>query len=219
MKKDFISLKDYSSAQIVAFVDQAKKLKKNRSLGKDLLKGKTIGLIFQKPSNRTRVSFEVGVNQLGGTCVYLGPDEINLGVRETTHDVAKTLSRFVDGIVARTFTHQDILDLAKFASVPVVNGLTDLSHPCQALADLQTIDEHFGKMKGLTMAYIGDGNNVCHSLMIGCAKVGMHLNIACPKGYLPLKEVSALTAGIAKSTGSKISIGAFFKSTSPKFGH
>ena len=146
-------------------------------------------MIFQKPSNRTRVSFEVGIHQLGGNCIYLGPEEINLGKRETTSDVAQTLSRYLDGIVARTFSHQDVVELAKFATVPVINGLTDLSHPCQAMADMLTIHENFGTFEGIKFAYVGDGNNVCHSLMIISAKLGVHMTVAHSKGFAPLKIV------------------------------
>jgi len=166
-------------------MDMTEKAKKNKTWHHDLLKGRTIGLVFQKPSNRTRVSFEVGITQLGGHCLYLGPDEINLGVRESTSDVAKTLSRFLDGIVARTFSHEDIIELAKQADVPIINGLSDLYHPCQALTDIFSIKEKFGTFKDITLAYIGDGNNVCHSLLLACSKVGINMNIATPQGYEP----------------------------------
>ena len=205
-KRDFISLQDFNEDEILHLLDLTKKIKKTRSLYSDFLIGKTIGLLFQKPSNRTRVSFEVGVHQLGGNCLYLGPDEINLGVRESTPDVAKTLSRYLDGIVARTFTHQDVIDLAKYSTIPIINGLSDFSHPCQALTDIFSIREKFGKIKGLTMAYIGDGNNVCHSLMFGCAKTGMHMNIATPKGYEPPANVEKIAKSYAQKTGAKISI-------------
>src|SRR5208283_314738 len=158
-------------------------LKKQKGKLRCDLKGQTVALVFQKPSNRTRVSFEVGVYELGGNCLYLGPEEINLGKRETTHDVAKTLSRYVDCIVARVFSNKDIVELALQADVPVINALCDLYHPCQALADIQTIREQFGSLKGLTLAYVGDGNNVFHSLMVACAKVGINVRFAGPKGY------------------------------------
>ena len=154
----------------------------------------------------------MGVFQLGGNCVYLGPDEINLGVRESTADVAKTLSRYLDGIVARTFTHQDIMDLAKYASVPVINGLSDMHHPCQALTDIFSIEEKLGKTKGIVLAYVGDGNNnVCHSLLIGCAKMGIHMHIATPKKYAPDKEVLKLAKAFAQETAGRI-----FLTHSPK---
>ncbi|HOX54866.1 MAG: ornithine carbamoyltransferase [Candidatus Omnitrophica bacterium] len=189
MKKDLISINDLSAKEIEGIFDLASKIKKNKSAYANKLKGKSVALIFQKPSNRTRVSFEVGVWQLGGNCIYLGPGEINLGVRETVEDVAKTLSRYLDAIVARTFKHSDVLDLAKYSKIPVINGLSDLSHPCQGLADLFTIKEKLGKLKGIKLAYIGDGNNVCHSLMYGCAKLGVDLKVATPKDYEPNKKV------------------------------
>ena len=205
MNKDFISLKDLTPEEILKLLNVSARLKKNR-LKSNVLQGKTIGLIFQKPSNRTRVSFEVGVTQLGGSCIYLGPEEINLGVRETTSDIAQTLSRYLHGIVARTFSHQDVVDLAKYATIPVINGLSDLFHPCQALADIFSIQEKFGKLKGLKLAYVGDGNNVCHSLMVACSKVGLHMKIATPKGYEPMREIQTLTQLFAKKSGSKISV-------------
>jgi len=188
-KRDLISIADLTKAEIEEILGLALKLKKDRGLTTDHLKGRTIGLVFQKPSNRTRVSFEVGAFQLGGHCIYLGPDDINLGQRETTEDVAKTLSRYLDCIVARTFAHQDVIDLGKFADVPVINGLSDLDHPCQAFADVLSIQEHFGHLNNLTVSFIGDGNNVCHSLMMICAKLGIHIKIATPKGYGPNAKV------------------------------
>ena len=212
MKRDFISLDDWTRAEITVLFELAAKLKRDRIYGGEHLRGKSVGLVFQKPSNRTRVSFEVGVFQLGGNCVYLGPDEINLGVRESTADVAKTLSRYLEGIVARTFTHQDIVDLAKHASVPVINGLSDMHHPCQALTDIFSIEEKFGKTKGIVLAYVGDGNNnVCHSLLIGCAKMGIHMHIATPKKYAPDKDVLKLAKAFAQETAGRI-----FLTHSPK---
>jgi len=166
--------------------------------------GKAIGLIFQKPSNRTRVSFEVGVHQLGGKCLYLGPKELELGKRETTADVAKTLSRYLAGIVARTHSHQDIVELGKQASIPIINGLSDLYHPCQAMADIFSVKEKFGKLKGQTLAYVGDGNNVCHSLLLGSSKAGLNMNIATPAGYEPDEEVVVQARANAAASGSKI---------------
>ena len=152
MKRDLITLLDYSSAEILSLVDWADRLKKQKGKPRADLKGKSVALVFQKPSNRTRVSFEVGIYELGGHCLYLGPDEINLGKRESTHDVAKTLSRYVHCIVARVFNHKDIVELAQHADVPVINALCDYYHPCQALADIQTIREQLGGFKGLTLA-------------------------------------------------------------------
>ena len=158
MKRDFLCINDFTSREIHALLKSTAQLKQSKKRIFSTLKGKTIGLLFQKPSNRTRVSFEVGVRQMGGDCIYLGPEEINLGKRESTSDVAKTLSRYLDGIVARTFSHDDVVDLACQATVPVINGLSDLSHPCQALADIFSIQEKFGRLKGLTLAFVGDGN-------------------------------------------------------------
>ncbi len=212
MKRDLITLLDYSSAEVLSLIDSADKLKKeNGSTGSPRggtvrgdLKGKSVALVFQKPSNRTRVSFEVGVHELGGYCLYLGPDEINLGKRESTHDVAKTLSRYVHCIVARVFDNKDIVQLAQYADVPVINALCDLYHPCQALADIQTIREKFGKFQSLTLAYVGDGNNVFHSLMVACAKVGINVRFAGPKGYDPNPAILKQTQGVARTNGCTI---------------
>lgn len=206
MKRDFINLAEYSSRDLLSLLDLAERLKKNKGKISGQLRGKTLGLIFQKPSNRTRVSFEVGIHQLGGHGVYLGPDEINLGKREATSDVAQTLSRYVDGIVARTHSHQDIVDLARYSTVPVINGLSDLFHPCQAMADILTIRENFGTLKGLKLAYIGDGNNVCHSLLLACAKFGIDMTVAAPKGYFPSEEISRSAQGIAHHAKSRITL-------------
>ncbi len=206
MKRDLITLDDLSSAEIQDILSLAAKLKKDKNLKTDHLSGKTVVLIFQKPSNRTRVSFEVGVYQLGGNCIYLGPEEINLGKRETTEDAAKTLSRYVDCIVARTFLHQDVVDLGKYASVPVINGLSDLYHPCQAFADILTIQEKLKQVTGVNVAYIGDGNNVCHSLMLICAQLGLNIAIASPKGYEVNKDVLKMTRAYAKQNGAKVTV-------------
>jgi ornithine carbamoyltransferase len=152
MKKDFICLKDFTPAEVANLLSLAKQVKHNPRHGCDFLKGKSIAMIFQKPSNRTRVSFETGIFQLGGNAIYLAPDDISLGKREPTADIARTLTRFVDGIVARVFFHQDLIDLSKYSAVPVINALSDESHPCQALADMLTVQERFGKVSGLTMA-------------------------------------------------------------------
>jgi ornithine carbamoyltransferase len=200
-------LLDYSSAEILTLINSADRLKKQKGKLRADLKGKSVALVFQKPSNRTRVSFEVGVYELGGHCLYLGLEEINLGKRESTYDVAKTLSRYVHCIVARVFNNKDIVELAKHADVPVINALCDLYHPCQALADIQTIREHFGKFKGLTLAYVGDGNNVFHSLMIACAKVGISVRFAGPEGYDPNPEIMRRAEEIAKKNQCTIEFG------------
>jgi len=207
MKRDLITLLDYSSAEILGLIDSADRLKKQKGKLRIGLKGKSVALVFQKPSNRTRVSFEVGIYELGGHCLYLGPDEINLGKRESTYDVAKTLSRYVHCIVARVFDNKDIVELARHADVPVINALCNLYHPCQALADIQTIRERFGKLKGLTLSYVGDGNNVFHSLMIACAKVGIHVRFAGPKGYGPNAGIVDQARESAKKNNCTIAIG------------
>lgn len=206
MKRDFLALIDYSTDEILKLLDSAAELKNLKGTQLDHLKGKSVGLVFQKPSNRTRVSFQVAVWQLGGNCLYLSSKEIDLGKRESTADVARTLSRYLNAIVARTYTHADVLELSRYASVPVINGLSDMSHPCQALADLLTIKEKFGTFKNLTLAYVGDGNNVCNSLLIGSAKVGLNINVASPKKYEPAKDIVAKAKTIAKNTGAKIQI-------------
>ena len=211
MKRDLITLLDYSSAEVLSLIDVADRLKKQKGKLRSDLKGKSVALVFQKPSNRTRVSFEVGVYELGGNCLYLGPEEINLGKRETTHDVAKTLSRYVHFIVARVFDNKDIVELAQHADVPVINALCDLYHPCQALADIQTIREQFGKFKGLTLAYVGDGNNVFHSLMNACAKVGINVRFAGPRGYDPNPMIVKRAQEVAKKNNCTIELGRYPK--------
>ncbi len=206
MKRDLITLLDYTNAEVLALIDSADALKKSGKMRSDL-KGKSVALVFQKPSNRTRVSFSVGVHELGGHSLYLGPDEISLGKRESTYDVAKTLSRYVHCIVARVFDNKDIVELAKHADVPVINALCDLYHPCQALADIQTIRERFGKFKGLTLAYVGDGNNVFHSLMIACVRVGINVRFAGPKGYDPNPAIVKRAQEIAKKNNCTIELG------------
>ena len=206
MKKDFISIKDLTLKEIEDIFALTGQLKGNSAQFNQALKGKTIALVFQKPSNRTRVSFEVGIYQLGGLAIYLGPNEINLGVRESIHDVAKTLSRYVNGVVLRTYEHQNVLEMAKYASIPIINGLSDLLHPCQALADLYTAKEKLGSLKGLKLAYIGDGNNVCHSLLYACSKTGMNMSVASPKGYECVSALVKEAKTLAKETGSLIEL-------------
>jgi len=189
--KDVVALSYLSTEEIYEILETARNLKLEHRAGvrHDVLAGKTLAMIFQKPSLRTRVSFENGMYQLGGRAIYLGPDDIKLGKRETTEDIAIVLSGYVDGIMARVFEHQTILDLAKYADVPVINALCDRYHPCQILGDLLTIMEKKRELAGLTLTFIGDGNNVAHSLINGCAKVGMNFRIGCPKGYEPNEEV------------------------------
>lgn len=208
MKKDLISIKDLTTQDIGEIFGLTDELKKDRKKYSDSLKGKTLALIFQKPSNRTRVSFTVGMYQLGGDSIYLSPDEINLGVREAVKDVARTLCRYVDGMVLRTFAHENITELAKYSSVPVINGLSDLSHPCQALADIYTIKEKKGLLKGLTLAYVGDGNNVANSLIYCATKMGLNFSIATPKDkkFKLTKDVLDSAKEFASYSGSKITI-------------
>jgi len=184
-QRHLLSLKDYSRADIEEIYDLARKVKADRGAYRDALKGKTLAMIFQKPSTRTRVSFEAGMFQMGGAALFLGADAIQLNRGEGIADTAKVLSRYVDGIMARVFAHQDVLDLARHGTVPVINGLSDLLHPCQALADYFTLLEKRGRIEGLKIAYVGDGNNVCHELMFGAVKLGLVMSVAAPAGYQP----------------------------------
>lgn len=204
--RDLLELDDYSTEEIQYLLDLAIELKRKQKNGEvyQPLKGKTIGLIFEKSSTRTRVSFEVGAFQLGAHALFLSKNDIQLGRGEIIRDTAQVLSRYLDGIMIRTFGHNNVVDLAKYATVPVINGLSDLAHPCQVLADYQTILEHKGKLKGLKLAYIGDGNNMAHSLMIGGAKLGVHVSVASPEGYEPDAEVVKASREIAKETGAEI---------------
>ncbi|MNI07692.1 Ornithine carbamoyltransferase [compost metagenome] len=204
--RDFLALVDYSSAEIEYLIQLAIELKRQQKAGEThhLLKGKTLGMIFEKSSTRTRVSFEVGMYQLGGHALFLSKNDIQLGRGESVWDTAQVMSRYIDGIMIRTYEHKKVIELARGATVPVINGLTDLSHPCQALADYQTVLEHKGKLKGLKVAYIGDGNNMVHSLMMGAAKLGMHFAVATPKGYEPDDEVIQLSEENAKLSGGSI---------------
>jgi ornithine carbamoyltransferase len=204
VKKDLISIQDLEAKTIADIIDLTDDVKSGKAKYADALKGKSLGLIFQKPSNRTRVSFEIGMAQLGGQAIYLGPNEIAMGKRESVKDVAAVLSRYLDCMVARTFNHDDIRDLAKYATVPVINGLSDRAHPCQALGDMFTIKEKFGGFKGATLSYIGDGNNVLNSLMCAAAKVGLDMKIATPKGYEPSKELVNIAKKFSARSGSKL---------------
>ncbi|MFY9569356.1 MAG: hypothetical protein WAP56_09350, partial [Acetivibrionales bacterium] len=183
--KHLIDLNDLTVEEIESLFTLAAKLKKELKAGitHHLLKGKTLGMIFSKSSTRTRVSFEVGMYQLGGYPIFLSSSDIQLGRGETIHDTAKVLSHYIDGIMIRTFKQDDVLDLARFGTIPVINGLTDLMHPCQILSDLFTVYEKKGKLKGLKLAYVGDGNNVANSLLQGCAITGMDICVASPAGY------------------------------------
>jgi ornithine carbamoyltransferase len=200
--KHLISLKDYSRDDLDEIFALADRMKANPAEFKGALQGKTLAMIFQKPSTRTRVSFEVGMFQLGGLAVVLNHDEIQLSVGESVADTARVLSSFADGIMARVFAHQDVLDLAKFGTRPVINGLSDLLHPCQALADFFTLRERFGSLAGLKIAYVGDGNNVCHELMIGAARLGVEMVVATPKGFEPNPLITKSTARDAQKSGT-----------------
>ncbi|MCL5031107.1 MAG: ornithine carbamoyltransferase [Bacteroidetes bacterium] len=206
--KSLISINDLSHEEIWQIFELSSSLKFKQMTGEPhrLLEGKTLGMIFSKPSTRTRVSFEVGIYQLGGIGMYFGPNDLQLKRSESIPDTAKVLSRYLSGIMIRTFDHQDVVDLAKYASIPVINGLTDLLHPCQVLTDLFTIYEKKKILKGLKLAYVGDGNNIAHSLLHGCSKVGMNISIASPKDYQPQKQIVDNALSNAKSSGSKIEI-------------
>ncbi|MBI5325372.1 MAG: ornithine carbamoyltransferase [Ignavibacteriae bacterium] len=210
LKRDFLSVRDFTTDEIWETFDLALKMKANRLGYIDSLKGKTLALIFEKPSLRTRTSFDVGIQQLGGFSLYLSPNEINLGKRESVYDVAKNLERMVEGIMIRTFAHQIVIDMANHASIPIINGLTDFSHPCQAMADFLTILEVKGgkekNIKGLKLCYVGDGNNVAHSLMFAGARLGVNVTVACPKGFEPAPKAIELSKEDAKASGAKIEV-------------
>lgn len=199
--KHFLKLLDCTTEEIIELLDLADQLKKYVKEGKEhhFLKGKTLGMIFEKSSTRTRVSFETGMYQLGGHALFISSKDAQIGRGEPTQDTARVLSRYLDGIMIRTFEQEEVETLAKYGSIPIINGLTDFCHPCQIMADLQTIREHKGKLEGLKMCYIGDGNNMANSLIVGGLKVGMTVSVACPEGYRP--DESILT--FAKEYGDK----------------
>ncbi len=199
--KHFLKLLDCTTEEIIELLDLADQLKKYVKEGKEhhFLKGKTLGMIFEKSSTRTRVSFETGMYQLGGHALFISSKDAQIGRGEPTQDTARVLSRYLDGIMIRTFEQEEVETLAKYGSIPIINGLTDFCHPCQVMADLQTIREHKGKLDGLRMCYIGDGNNMANSLIVGGLKVGMTVSIACPEGYRP--DASILE--FAKEYGDK----------------
>jgi ornithine carbamoyltransferase len=199
MKRDFLRLWDLSSGEIDLLLKRALELKSGKDANKCPLIGKSIGLLFEKASTRTRVSFEVGIYQLGAQATYMNPNEIQLGRGETIHDTARALSRYLDAVVIRTFSHNSLIDFASCSSIPVINGLSDLHHPCQALADLMTIHEKKGKLKDIRLAYIGDGNNVANSLIEAASRMGIHIMLACPKGYEPNPHLLKEAKSSAKS--------------------
>lgn len=205
MKRDILSVMDMKD-DFEDILASAVKMKKEPKKGskQDVLKGKVLGMVFEKPSLRTRISFEVGMTQLGGKALYIGPDEVSIGKRESVSDVANVLSRYVNAIMYRAFSNQTMRELAKHASVPVINGLDDLEHPCQCAADLLTVMEKKGKLKGLQLVYVGDGNNVCNSLLLGCALTGMNMRAATPKDFKPNADILAKAQEIAKEKGGRI---------------
>lgn len=204
MKRDLLSVSNLSRAEIEQLIGQGLAMKQ-RGI-QSLLSGKTLALLFEKPSLRTRVSFDLAMSQLGGHAIYLSPGEVGLGAREAIPDVARVLSRYVDVIAARTFSHQTLLILAEYSSVPVINALSDIEHPCQALADLLTIYEKKGRLAGLTLAFIGDGNNVANSLLFAASLTGMNFCVASPPGYEIKKEILNQSKGLATGSGSKIQL-------------
>lgn len=204
--KDLLSIHDLSVQEVDRILQLAVTLKQKQKQGEPhpLLKGKTLGMIFQKASTRTRVSFETAMWQLGGMGMFLSANDLQIGRGEPVKDTARVLSRYLDGIMIRTYSHDDVKELAEYADIPIVNGLTDLMHPCQALADILTAQEYFGCLKGRKLAYIGDGNNVANSLMHVCAKVGMDIAVATPKGYEPDAGIVAEATADAALFGSKV---------------
>ena len=204
--KDFVSIRDLSPEEMEYLLFLGRQIKAHPSAYREAVKDKTLALIFEKPSLRTRVSFDVGMHQLGGFCLYLAPEEIHLGRRESIHDVAKNLERLVQGIVMRTFAHELVEEMAGHCDVPVISGLTDFSHPCQAMADYMTICEVKGRVKRIKLAFVGDGNNVAHSLLFGGAQLGAQVSVASPVGYEPRPEAVAWAQQRASLTGGKVSV-------------
>jgi ornithine carbamoyltransferase len=205
MLEDFISIHDLTLYEFSQILDLTREIKERPQRFQRKLKNKILAMIFEKPSLRTRVTFEVGMLQLGGEAIYLSPSDIQMGTRESAFDVAKNLERWVDGIMIRTFAHKDVVELAQAAGIPVINGLTDLLHPCQAMADFFTIKEKQGDLQNFKLAYVGDGNNVCHSLLFAAAKAGSTMSIATPRGFEPKPEIVSQAEEDAKGTGAKFS--------------
>lgn len=205
-KKDFLTVRDFSQKEILETFKLAAAMKAHPAKYSTALKRKTLAMIFEKPSLRTRTTFDIGIQQLGGFSLCLLPSEISLGKRESVYDVAKNLERMVQGIMIRTFAHQIVIDMAKYASIPIINGLTDYSHPCQAMADYFTVHEIKGTLKGLKLCFVGDGNNVAHSLMFAGARLGVNVTVACPKGYEPNVAAYQQALEDAKETGATIEV-------------
>ena len=208
MKKDLLKMDDLSKDEILEILNLADQLKYELKHGipHEHLKGKTLGMIFEKSSTRTRVSFEAGMYQLGGHALFLSSRDLQIGRGEPIEDTARVLSRYVQGIMIRTYSHDEVENLSKYSTIPIINGLTDLEHPCQVLADLMTIREYKTILDGLNVAYIGDGNNMCHSLIIGCLKIGMNISVACPKDYMPSEDYIKRGQQIAKLEGVNFNI-------------
>jgi len=206
--RDLLSIKDLTAGELTALLDLAADLKARQRAGQPhpLCAGKTLAMIFQKSSTRTRVSFETGMYQLGGYALYLNAQDLQLGRGETVADTARVLSRFVDAIMIRTFAQAEVEELARYADIPVINGLTDWEHPCQILADLLTIREHKGRLAGLKLAWVGDGNNVCHSMLLGGAMTGMLVTAATPPGYAPAEEIVAAARELAAQSGGAVEL-------------
>ena len=206
--RDYLSVDDFTPDELHLVLGFARELK-TRAMAGDrphLLAGKVLAMIFEKPSLRTRVSFEVGMSQLGGMALYLGPQDIQLGVRESVADAARNLERMADGIMARTFAHSTVTGLAEAARCPVINGLSDLEHPCQTLGDLLTVQERFPRPDAVRLAWVGDGNNVCHSLLLGAAKLGIHMAVASPRGYQPAEQIVTRARAIAATIGAAVTV-------------
>lgn len=208
MKKDLLTMKSLTKNDILELLNLADQLKyeKNHGIPHPILKGKTLGMIFEKSSTRTRVSFEVGMNDLGGHPLFLSSNDLHIGRGEPICDTARVLSRYLDCIMIRTYSQEEVESLSKYSTIPIINGLTDLEHPCQVLADLMTIREYKNSFDNLKVCYIGDGNNMAHSLMIGCLKVGMDFAIACPNEYLPLDEYIKYSEELSKENGTKFKL-------------
>ncbi len=206
--RNFVDLMDFERSELRHFLDTGHDLKQKQKRGEphELLKGKSMAMIFMKSSTRTRVSFEVGMTQLGGHALFLQPSGTQLGRGETIADTAQVLGRYCDVIMARVFGHEEVTELAKFAGVPVVNGLSDLLHPCQIMADMMTIEEHKGKLEGLKIAYVGDSNNVSNSIMQGCTIMGMDVTIGSPKGYTPSDDILKKTSALSKTHGTTLTV-------------
>jgi ornithine carbamoyltransferase len=205
--RDLLTIADLDSAQVTGIIDHAAAMKKDPGRFTGALQGRTLAMIFQKPSLRTRVTFETGMTQLGGHAIYISPADAGLGTRESVADVARNLERWVDGIMARVFAHKLVTELAEHSRVPVINGLSDDFHPVQALGDFLTLREHFGRLEGLKLAWLGDGNNVCYSLMLAASRTGVRMGVATPRGYAPCNDIVEMAAAAGKKTGASFEIG------------